>query len=113
MDPGRDRKRMEDRFGELGSSLSELTIRGNRYDLRQLLGKIGLDHDDLRPIDAQCLGDQDRFAIRCFDVEERVVVVYEFNAEFEYLGECAAHIDEWLGEEYYRSPWTLSRPGTP
>ncbi len=112
MGQGHDRKRMEDRFGELGSGLSELTIEGRRYDLGELLRATGLEHDDVRPIDAHCLG-PDRFAIRYFDAEERIVVAYEFDAKFEYLGEYAAHIDEWLGSEYYDSPWTLSRPAAP
>lgn len=112
MGPGRDRDRMEKRFGEPGSGLRELTIRGTRYGLAELLRANGLDHDDVRPIDAHRVGEE-RFAVRYFDVEERMVVAYEFDADFRYLGECAAHIDEWLGEEYYRSPWALSRPGTP
>lgn len=113
MAPGRDRKRMEDRFGEIGSGVPELTIRGNRYDLNQLLKALGLDHADIRPIDAHRLDGPERFAIRCFDVEERVIVAYEFDAEFEYLGEQAAHVDEWLGEEYYTFPWTSSGPRSP
>lgn len=112
MGQGHDRERMEERFGELGSGLSELTIGGVRYDLDGLLKTLGLEHDDVRPIDAHCLG-PDRFAIRYFDAEERVIVAYEFDAEFEYLGECAAHIDEWLGDEYYNSPWAFSRPAAP
>ncbi len=36
MGPGQDRKRMEERFGEVGTGLVELTIRGKRHDLHQL-----------------------------------------------------------------------------
>lgn len=89
MRPGQDRKRMEDRFGELGSGLVELTIRGKRHDLHQLLRAVGLDHADIRPIDAHHLDGSDRFAIRCLDMEERTIVAHEFDAEFEYLGEYA------------------------
>lgn len=112
MGPGQDRKSMEERFGELGSGLMELTIRGKRYDLYQLLKAVGMDHADIRPIDAHCLG-SDRFAIRYFDVEERYVVAYEFGPDFEYLGEQAAHIDEWMGEEYYNFPWAIYCPDSP
>lgn len=113
MGPGQDRKRMEDRFGEIGSGFAELTIRGKRYDLHQLLRAVGLDHADIRPIDAHHLDGSDRFAIRCFDIEERLIVAYEFSAEFEYLGEHAAHIDEWMGDEYYDFLSAVSRPGSP
>ncbi len=107
MVPGQDRKRMEERFGELGTGLTELTIREKRYDLYQLLKLVGMDHDDIRPIDAHQMGGADRFAIRYFDVEERFVVAYEFNADFEYLGEHGAHIDEWMGDDYYNFPWAI------
>lgn len=112
MGPGKDRKRMEERFGEIGSGLVELTIRGNRYDLYQLLRTLGIDHAEIRPIDAHQEG-PDRFAIRYFDVEERLIVAYEFSPEFEYLGELAAHIDEWMGDEYYKFPWAIFCPDSP
>ena len=113
MGPGQDRKRMEERFGEVGTGLLELTIRGNRYDLYQLLRMVGLDHAGIRPIDAHQLDGPDRFAIRLFDSEERLIVAYEFGPDFEYLGECAAHIDEWMGEDYYRFPWAIFCPDSP
>ena len=113
MGPGPDRKRMEERFGELGTGLVELTIRGQRHDLYQLLRNVGMDHADIRPIDAHSLEGPDRFAIRYFDLEERFIVAYEFNANFEYLGEQGAHIDEWMGKEYYDFPWAIFCPDSP
>jgi len=104
---------MEDRFGKVGTGLVELTIRGKRYDLYQLLKMVGMDHADIRPIDAHCLEGSDRFAIRYFDAEERLIVAYEFDADFEYLGECAVHLDEWMGDEYYRFPWAVFCPDSP
>ncbi len=104
---GQDRKRMEERFGEVGKGLTELTIRGKRYDLYQLLKMMGIDHDDVRPIDAHSADSSDRFAIRYFDGEERLIVAYEFDGDFQYLGEHAAHIDEWMGDEYYNFPWSI------
>ncbi len=109
MDLGKNRKRMEERFGEIGSGLVELTILGTRYDLYQLLRMVGMDHADIRPIDAHVVG-PDRFAIRYFDTEERLIVAYEFGPHFEYLGELCAHIDEWMGDEYYRFPWAVFCP---
>ncbi len=112
MADGQDRKRMEERFGEIGKGQVELTIRGKRYDLYQLLRMVGMDHADVRPIDAHQLG-PDRFAIRYFDGEERLVVAYEFGPDFGYLGECCAHIDEWMGSEYYSFPWAVFCPDSP
>jgi len=39
MIPGQERKRMEERFGEIGEGLMELTIEGKRLDLYQLLAE--------------------------------------------------------------------------
>ena len=84
---------MEERFGEIGQGLTELTIREKRYDLDQLLRMMGMDH-----------------AIRYLDIEERCIVAYEFDCDFQYLGEQGAHIDEWMGDEYYKSPWAIFSP---
>ena len=107
---GQDRKRMEERFGELGKGLTELSIRGKRYDLYQLLKMVGMDHADIRPIDAHYVDGSDRFAIRYVDSEERFIVAYEFDCDFQYRGELGAHIDEWMGDEYYNSPWAIFFP---
>jgi hypothetical protein len=101
---------MEERFGELGTGRADLTIRGQRYDLYQLLRMVGMDYEDIRPIDAHQGDVGDRFAIRYFDLEERMIVAFEFDAEFTYLGEQRAHIDEWMGEEYYTFPWAIHCP---
>src|SRR5713101_2205205 len=107
---GQDRKRMEERFGELGKGSTELTIRGKRYDLYQLLKMVGMDHADIRPIDAHYVDGSDRFAIRYVDIEERFIVAYEFDCDFKYLGEYGAHLDEWMGDEYYNFPWAIFCP---
>ena len=113
MIPGRERQRMEERFVVIGEGLTELTIRGQRYGLYQLLKMVGMDHADVRPIDAHYVDGSDRFAIRYFDLEERMIVAYEFDAEFAYLGELGAHSDEWMGDEYYSFPWAVFCPDSP
>jgi len=110
---GQERKRMEDRFGKVGEGLTELTIQGKRYDLYQLLRVLGMDHADIRPIDAHYVDGPDRYAIRYFDFEERVIVAYEFDAEFAYRGEDQAHIAEWMGDDYYNFPWAVFCPDSP
>ncbi len=110
MGPAGERKRMEERFGEIGEGLTELTVQGKRYDLYQLLQVMALDHADIRPIDAHYVDGGNHFAIRYFDLEERSIVAYEFDAHFRYLGEQRAHIDEWMGRDYYDFPWAIFCP---
>ena len=105
-----ERKRMEERFGEIGVGLTELTIQGKRYDLYELLRVMALDHADIRPIDAHYVDGVTRFAIRYFDLEDRCIVAYEFDPEFRYQGELRAHIDEWMGKDYYDFPWAIFCP---
>ncbi len=106
----RDRIQMEERYGPLGRGATDLTIRGRRYDLYELLKALGEDFDDIRPIDAAELEPESRFALRVFDLEERMVVAFEFDVGFRYLAESRAHIAEWMGEDYYNFNWGIWCP---
>lgn len=106
----KDRIQMEERYGPLGTGASELTVRGRRYDLYELLKAIGEDFDDIRPIDAKELEPETRFALRVFDLEERMVVAFEFDADFRYLAENRVHIEEWMGDDYYKFNWGIWCP---
>jgi len=108
-----DRAVMEERFGFLGTGQQAVMIRNRVYLLHEILEKIGLAYEDVKPIDAFDMGDG-RFAIRYFDFEERLIVVYEFEDNFKYLQHIKSHIAEWMGEEEYWNfgwgvwcPWTL------
>ena len=101
----RARIQMEQRYGLLGAGATELNVQGRRYDLYELLHALGEDFDDIRPIDAMELEPGTRFALRVFDLEERMVVVFEFDANFRYLREDRVHIAEWMGDEYYTFNW--------
>lgn len=90
---------IEARFGQLGTGVQRVTIRGTDYDLRALLSQIGLEFDDAKPIDALQL--PDRFVIRYLDAQDQRVVAYEFDAAFRCLGEARAHIAEWEGDQAY------------
>jgi len=110
----RDRLRMEQRYGALGSGSTQLTVGGTAYDLFGLLKVLGLDHDDIRPIDAHRLEAEGLFAIRYFNLEERMVVAYEFDATFGYVQEQRVHIAEWMGEEVYQNfGWGVWCPANP
>jgi hypothetical protein len=110
----KDRLEMEERYGPLGSGATHLTVEGKTYDLYGLLKVLGLDYDDIRPIDAQHLEGEDLFAIRYFDLEERAVVAHEFDATFGYVREQRVHIAEWMGEEVYQNfGWGVWCPANP
>ncbi|MBI4391682.1 MAG: hypothetical protein HY575_07320 [candidate division NC10 bacterium] len=110
----KDRLEMEKRHGPLGSGATHLTVEGKAYDLYDLLKMLGLDYDDVRPIDAQRLDAEGLFAIRYFDLEERMVVAHEFDAAFGYVREQRVHIAEWMGEEAYQNfGWGAWCPANP
>lgn len=110
--PTPNRDWMEKRYGQLGNGRIDLTINGEVYDLYALLEVLGLAFEDIRPIDAQVMG-ENLFAIRYFDSEERSIVAYEFDANFRRVTETIVHIEEWMGDDYYEfnwgawCPWTL------
>lgn len=95
--PARHRAWMEERFGPLGSGRMDLAVNDASYDLFSLLHVLGLDFEDVRPIDAHVL-ERDQYAIRYFDPEERGIVAYEFDASFRRLDETFVHIAEWVEE---------------
>lgn len=108
-----NREEMEKRYGELGTGSFQLTIRERSYDLYEILRILGLDFEDIRPIDA-CSLPGNIYAIRCCDLEDRHIVALEFDQEFRSLTEHRAHLAEWMGEEEYQTfgwgawcPWSL------
>ncbi|MBI3990352.1 MAG: hypothetical protein HY347_12145 [candidate division NC10 bacterium] len=96
---GSGRDYIEARYGKLGDGATILLIEGRSYTLLELLEVLGLHFEDIRPIDACVLADEDLYAIRYFDSEERRIVAYEFDRHFRYVREVSAHIAEWLGED--------------
>ena len=109
-----DRRDMEQRYGALGSGATHLSVEGVSYDLFALLKVLGLNHDDIQPIDAHPLATEGHFAIRYFDLEDRMVVAHEFDATFGYVREQRVHIAEWMGEEVYQNfGWGVWCPVNP
>ncbi len=100
---------MEERFGPLGSGRTNLAVNGVSYDLSGILRQLGLDFEDVRPIDAHILA-AGRFAIRYLDPEECGIVAYEFDAAFQRLDETFVHVGEWL-EESEDEPSRGAQPG--
>lgn len=106
------RHAMEERYGKLGSGQTMLVINGQPYALAEILAVLGLDFEDIRPIDACYLSAKDAYVIRYYDGEERMIVAYEFDQKFRYLEESRAHIAEWMGEEYWNFGWGVWCPWT-
>lgn len=104
---------MVKRFGELGEGKDSLEIKGKGYGLWDLMQALGLLCEDVLPVDAFHFADDNTFAVRYFDGQDRVVVAYEFSEEFRYLGETRVHIAEYMGEqEYFEFPWNVGCPWT-
>ncbi len=108
-----DKETMEKSYGLLGSGEFQLTINGRSYDLYEILRILGVEFEDIRPIDA-CTLTEGLYAIRYFDLEDRHIVAWEFDREFRCCTEQRAHLAEWMGEEEYQTfgwgawcPWTL------
>lgn len=95
------RDRLEAKFGEVGEGAQELTIEGTVYTLRQILSKLDISFDDITPIDAMYLPEEDLYAVRYYDGEVREIVAYVFDKHFVYKYEDQASIIAWLGEEEY------------
>jgi hypothetical protein len=95
------RQLIESRFGPLGCGQQRLALNGVEYDLAALLAQLGLEFDDMKPIDVQPV--EGHFVVRYFDAQDSRVAAYEFDANLRPLGETRAHIAEWMGEEAYFS----------
>lgn len=98
MDRGAARWRFEARFGLLGQGARQLTIAGRRYELAEVMTRLGIGFEGCRPLDGFALGPT-HFAVRYYDADEQWVVAYEFDGEFRYLAETRVHVAEWVGED--------------
>lgn len=104
---------MEKRFGGLGQGAETLEIKGKTYTLWDLLNAMGLFTEDVQPVDAFHLEEEGVFALRYFDGQDRAVIAYEFNEDFEYLQEIRVHLAEYMGDEaYFDFPWNVGCPWT-
>ena len=100
----RGRALIEFRFGPLGSGVQRISVHGAGYDVRAVLTQIGVEFDDVKPIDIVQLSD--RNVVRFLDAQDQRVVALEFDSEFRCLGESRAHIAEWEGDQGYFSGYS-------
>jgi hypothetical protein len=98
--PGR--KRMEDRYGEVGSGGTTIVVKGTVYPLKKIFSKWMMDVPEVWTIDGGVLG-EDRYWIRFHDADDRCVAVFEFDGDFEILSETRVDSMAWEGEDFFTS----------
>jgi len=98
----RDKELIEGRFGPLWSGGDGISVGGRLRTLMEVKRTFDLMADDVVAIDLQELP-EGGFAFRFYDGDDRRIVVYVFDADWEILEEHRAHIAEWLGDRYYDS----------
>jgi hypothetical protein len=103
------RRRIEERYGKLGTGGKILFLKGVPTALPKIARKLMMSYTDLIPIDAGKLP-EDGCWIRFYDGEQRKVVAIEFDEEFNLLGENGADIMDWLGDDYFRIHWRVFCP---
>lgn len=98
--PGR--KRMEARYGEVGTGGATIVVKDSEYPLKRIFAKWMMDVPEVWTIDGGVLG-KDRFWVRFLDADDRCVVVFEFDGDFEILSEMRVDSMAWEGEDFFTS----------
>ena len=104
------REWVEMTFGPLGSGREEVRIGEETLRGRDVLIRMGIWGEDIDPIDIVTIEEGGRWALRCFDGEDRRVAVLEFSARLEILSETRVHIRAWMGDDYYGFDWPAGCP---
>src|SRR6266545_4244555 len=104
------REWVEMTFGPLGSGRQEVNIGEETLTGRDVLLRMGIWGEDIDPIDIVTIEEGGRWALRCFDGEDRRVVVLEFSPRLDILSETRVHIREWMGDDYYAFDWPAGCP---
>lgn len=104
------REWVEMTFGPLGSGRQEVRIGEETLTGREVLVRMGIWGEDIDPIDIVTIEEGGRWALRCFDGEDRRVAVLEFSPGLDILSETRVHIREWMGDDYYAFDWPAGCP---
>jgi acetoin utilization deacetylase AcuC-like enzyme len=104
------REWVEMTFGPLGSGRQEVNIGEETLTGRDVLLRMGIWGEDIDPIDIVTIEEGGRWALRCFDGEDRRVAVLEFSPRLDILSETRVHIREWMGDDYYAFDWPAGCP---
>lgn len=103
------RRRIEERYGEVGSGSKILFLGGLPVTLPKLSRKLMLGYDDLFPIDGGTFPSGVHW-IRYFDWDQRKVLVFEFTSGFEIVAEQGADLMDWLHDDYFKVRWRVYCP---
>ncbi|HEY7586231.1 MAG TPA: hypothetical protein VH866_06950 [Candidatus Deferrimicrobiaceae bacterium] len=98
----RGRTRMVEKYGEIREEARIIAVRGVGYRLKQILARWMMDVPEVWTLDGGELG-EDRYWIRFLDADDRYVVVFEFNGEFDILAEMRVDSMAWEGESFFTS----------
>lgn len=93
---------MEDRYGEVGTGGSTIIVKGMEYRLKRIFSKWMMDVPEVWTIDGGILG-EDRYWVRFLDADDRCMVVFEFDGNFEILSEMRVDSMAWEGEDFFIS----------
>ncbi|MBI5574870.1 MAG: hypothetical protein HY896_00730 [Deltaproteobacteria bacterium] len=100
--PSAGRIRMEERYGAIREGAGTVAVRGKEYSVKQVLAQWMMDVPELWTLDAGELGD-DRYWVRVLDADDRYVVVFEFDGNFDIVGEMRVDSLAWEGEAFFTS----------
>jgi acetoin utilization deacetylase AcuC-like enzyme len=104
------REWVEMTFGPLGSGRQEVRIGEATLTVRDVLVRMGIWGEGIDPIDIVTVEEGGRWALRCFDGEDRRVAVLEFSPRLDILSETRVHVREWMGDDYYAFDWPAGCP---
>jgi hypothetical protein len=93
---------IEKDFGPLWSGVDSISVGDRIFTAMELKKAFDLWATDVVVIDLHVL-QEDRYAFRFYDGDDRCIVVFVFDKELNILRELRAHIAEWLEDEYYES----------
>lgn len=96
----RDKDLIESKYGLLWSGAEKVTVAGTAYGIKDVLKAIDLLAGDIVPIDVVGL-EEERFALRYYDGDDRCVVALEMDHRFKVVKEHRAHVAEWLEDSYH------------
>ena len=93
---------IEKEFGPLWSGVESVTVGDRTYTSIELKRALDLYGADVVGIDLHTLPGG-HFAYRFYDGDDRCIVVFVLDEEWNIVRELRAHIAEWLEDEYYES----------
>jgi transposase InsO family protein len=98
----RGKAAMLERYGDIGEGSKRIRVGGTEYGLKQVLAKWMMDVPEVWTLDGGELPGG-RYWIRFLDADDRCVVVFEFDGNFDILSEARVDSLAWEGEDFFKS----------